>query len=127
MHGTIGSLLTSNTALTAARISAPAVEQVPEAARVLIAARKLIEKPENWRQGGYGFSMAPMPHCALGAMIVASRRESILLAGPARVAEDIMREVVGGCIMRFNDTHTHAEVLRAFDKAIELALQDAVQ
>ena len=29
--------------------------------------------------------------------------------------------VGGGCIGAFNDTHTHAEVMAAFDRAIELA------
>lgn len=77
---------------------------------VLIAARKLIEKEENWCQGAwnrYG------RHCAHGAILAATDDGDLMEA-----ATDAFEGAAGWPILGFNDRSTHAEVLAAFDKAI---------
>lgn len=95
---------------------------------ILIAARKKIEKPENWTQGQaarnkfqhwcdptYAFATC---WCALGAIrsVVGRDLESDTFFVSAykelvKVSEDRL-------IARFNDSHTHEEVLALFDRAI---------
>jgi hypothetical protein len=91
-----------------------------DAHEILIAARKLIEKPENWTQetsardaaGRETLPTSPRAvcWCASGAILRAGRAD----AGNALFA---LRSV--GNIAHFNDTHTHPEVLALLDKAIE--------
>jgi len=93
---------------------------------LLINARKLIENPECWTQGVFacdedGFVTdieEGVCFCSMGAIIRADGglgNESYIAAFGA------MQSVIGNStsISRFNDTHTHAEVLAMFDKAIE--------
>ncbi len=79
---------------------------------VLRAARAKIEKPENWCQGSFRNGHA---YCALGAV-----RESSY--GVIRYIEacDVL-ERLAGPIPKYNDSHTHAEVLSLFDRAIATA------
>jgi hypothetical protein len=91
---------------------------------VLIAARAKIADEKNWTQHHYarnarGFSIAASDKkacqwCAGGALI-AVHPTGIL---SDYVAADLLRREMDGAISHFNDTHTHAEVLSAFDKAI---------
>lgn len=88
--------------------------------QVLIDARKLIERPENWWDGKRGSPAGPRD-CASTAMrgdgdprhgeYEAHRRFCI--------ANDLDRDFPYSSTMAFNDTHTHAEVLAAFDRTIE--------
>lgn len=93
---------------------------------VLIAARLLIARPERWTHGASaryadGLSCGPQsPHavcwCATGALIrVTPPFGSGLLWGALRM----LREVVVMEPALYNDTHTHAEVLIMYDRAIE--------
>jgi hypothetical protein len=89
---------------------------------ILKAAREKIAKPENWTKGFaarniHGHVTAAVARnavcwCCLGAMWS-------LNADGYLNAEDAFRAATGeDSIANFNDTHTHAEVLAAFDKAI---------
>jgi hypothetical protein len=81
---------------------------------VLVAARKLIEKPENWVQGVYRVSCEyGMAYCADGALNAVSPGNP---EGAYTALKAAMKSPVG--VVYFNDHHTHAEVLAAFDKAI---------
>lgn len=92
----------------------------------LIAARKLIEKPENWLQGmmaanGDGVWVPPsapmaVKFCALGAI---QRIAGEFRAGPVNDAVRLAAKTTS--LALFNNTHSHAEVLAAFDRAIEAA------
>jgi hypothetical protein len=87
----------------------------------LIAARKLIEKPENWCQNNFGWKEHPFekrygPRCAWGAIVTA--------AGPGGTARSAAYKFISIIADRplpcFNDApqRTHAEVLELFDRAI---------
>lgn len=85
---------------------------------ILVAARALIEKPENWCGSGWGHDDQ---RCAVRAIAIAY---SVLNGFPAEReilgcdAENFMHKHVGDHLGSFNDTHSHTEVLTAFDKAI---------
>lgn len=98
---------------------------------ILKAARDLIAKPENWIQGAYARSedgRDTMPYdvsstcfCSVGALFKAgadSFKFSELLPFEIRDAFGVMKE---NDLVKFNDTHTHAEVLSLFSKAITSA------
>jgi hypothetical protein len=91
-------------------------------ADVLRKARALIEKPENWLQGEY---CDGDKFCLLGAIAkVQELPEYKSEETPAYFAvKAAVRALDPGTVFphRFNDTHTHAEVLAAFDRAIERA------
>lgn len=94
------------------------------AADILIAARKLIEKPENW-------SRKPIcgAHCAQTAI-----RNTVSCFDDCRPALQLFAEAAAihdytsiTQIWAWNDAldRTHSEVLAAFDRAIELAIAKA--
>jgi hypothetical protein len=93
-------------------------------ADILRAARGKIERPENWTQkalardadGGRAdpFYEEATCWCASGALY------AIGTALFGAVFEALAR-AMDGDIPTFNDSHTHAEVLAAFSRAIELA------
>lgn len=97
-------------------------------ADTLRAARALIEKPERWAQGAVALkangeacpatSNSACQWCASGAveMVAQDYKES-------NAALRLLYEVIGSPIGEFNDDHTHAEVIAAFDRAVELAEQ----
>lgn len=96
-------------------------------AEILIEARKLIEKPENWTQGvdardSRGIAVdydhgGAVCWCAAGAISRIGK-----MSDAVGDAERTMRLAIGfGFISSFNDSRTHAEVLAAFDRAIEAA------
>ena len=96
---------------------------------ILKAARAKIERPECWTQdvfardtkGDRVHALSPnaVCWCSIGACVaVASANPPNDLS--YRIALDALAGVTGVAeISDFNDTHTHAEVLAAFDKAIE--------
>lgn len=93
---------------------------------ILVNARKLIEKEENWTQATmartaddkpvYTTHPEAMKFCALGAINKAGRLasyESVMSACA------LLRDTLGRKdVVDFNDSHTHREVIELFDKAI---------
>ena len=94
----------------------------------LKAARKLIEIPEHWCQENYAQdgddrrvgpnSYKAYAFCGVGALCRATKKGALtILWHPAYAALELGL-ANGEDITDFNDTHTHAEVLQAFDQAI---------
>jgi hypothetical protein len=95
----------------------------------LRAARKLIEKPENWMQGGY----ADNPHnglanacrfCSIGAVLRVRGEEVTALDfnSTSRYLQRVLDNMnEGSCVADFNDNHSHSHVMELFDAAITIA------
>ncbi len=79
---------------------------------VLIEARKAIANPNGWCQ----------EQSRSGAAVCAERAifDQAETVGEAHRALDAI-PLPGEALFHFNDTHTHAEVLALFDRAIEAA------
>jgi dienelactone hydrolase len=100
-------------------------EKMKSTLQILIDARKLIEKPEDWATGsvatGCCFGGRTTGLCAEQAIGCAMGLEwgdlTFYQPNPAKAA---LAQAIG-CrlsVYAFNDISTHAEVLAAFDKAI---------
>jgi hypothetical protein len=109
---------------------------------ILINAKKLIEKKENWTtmysaRDMNGFSVSSRSasahsFCSLGA--IERVCDDFMYAGPQKKAASYLHKAEKrlfagpfmfiGSVSCFNDNHTHAEVMAMWDKAIELALAD---
>lgn len=97
-----------------------------KASEVLCAARKLIEKPENWTKGTFGFDASDDPKlkpanvgCAIGAC-----RAVIYAYGHAAhyLDQDARRFGFQNAIAANDSPNTtHKQVLRAFDRCIKAA------
>lgn len=94
---------------------------------MLVKARALIEKPENWGQGR-NFMRGPYQSdmenadtfCARGALLkVYGFGFSSDLKG--KRSFELLREAVGVNPVWYNDSNTHEKVLGMFDRAIEKA------
>ena len=99
---------------------------------VLVAARKIIEKPEDWTTGSWGKTVdgrsvgwnAPdcVCRCAEGAIRYANWQRAKDYREVQLAERALARAFFGGptpqCPATFNDNASHAEVLAAFDKAI---------
>lgn len=93
---------------------------------VLEAARDLISQPERWTQGVYARSATDVPSdvesmeackfCSVGAVLRVCGLASRDAMSPGQRALVALGGVTH--ILRFNDKHTHSEVLDAFNKAI---------
>lgn len=85
---------------------------------ILIAARKLIEKKESWF-GGDRFSESGDEKCAL--LAIADTEYSDWEQAADYLGHTVNNKKITSdrmALVNFNNTHTHAEVLAAFDKAI---------
>jgi hypothetical protein len=90
---------------------------------VLVEARRLIEKPEHWTKDEdardlHGLPVDPLDDDAARWCIGGAIRR---IGGGSGTPEvyDVIRAVISDeFISRFNDEHTHVEVLALFDKAI---------
>ena len=91
-------------------------------------ARKLITQEEAWIRGLYaeddrgnalyGNEPGAIKFCAVGAM--QHINDSRVFSG--QFPESVfLKDAMGSHIAEFNNSHTHAEVLNAFDRAIVLA------
>ena len=90
---------------------------------ILVKARKLIEKPENWTKGTNardteGIAIDPKSEeavcwCSIGALVAV---EDILSINTFRALSPYMKQYIAS----FNDAidTTHTDILEAFDKAI---------
>lgn len=95
-------------------------------ADTLRAARALIERPERWTQGAMARRAdglrcrheddAACRWCTSGAV-----RRVAQSGEEAAAALRRLYEVMKTTPPDFNDSHTHAEILAAFDRAIEIA------
>lgn len=82
---------------------------------VLVAARNLIADPKDWAQGNYDVDGGL---CIVGAIAKAAgvSHGEAHMGHPATLTID---KVIGTSgTARWNDTHSHTDVLAAFDKAI---------
>jgi hypothetical protein len=94
--------------------------------QTLIAARALIEKPENWTQhrmsaNKKGVSVPlddPEATCFCSIGAISKIAGTLYLTNTAVKALSKAMDIHPGY---YNDTHTHAEVLQMFDLAIEAA------
>lgn len=91
-----------------------------ETKEVLIAARKLIEKPEDWWDGDHSGRTDTRLCAALAVWAIRKPTQG------GKAAYDALVSVTGvepGCLSDWNDApgRTHAEVLAAFDEAIKAA------
>lgn len=81
----------------------------------LIKARAVIESPENWAKSVR--ELDGRKTCALGAL---RRVGEAVIGSPIHraLSAECADAPIPGLIASFNDTHTHEEVLAAFDRAI---------
>lgn len=96
---------------------------------VLMEARLKISDPSHWTRGAFartssGALVSPTgPQatcwCAKGAIISIQGKNAFRLT--IRESIRILETVVGKDLTRFNDTSMHAQVLKAFDRAINLS------
>lgn len=100
---------------------------------ILIKAKELIANPVYWTQGDYSKEVNGVTcFCSLGAIgqvLFKDLDSGVTWYGEVTgtQAADLLKAVVG-CEIRtgetfapYNDSHTHDEVMEAFDKAIDLA------
>lgn len=90
----------------------------------LVKARALIADPEKWGKGRRNIDRLPTTYCAVEAIEEAEPHDRDLRIAACRTLKTVLRlwdaEI---SILAWNDEakRTHAEVLAAFDKAIEAA------
>ena len=94
---------------------------------VLTKARELIADPANWTTGLYArnaqgehtmtTSKDAVCWCSEGAVFRVTPENW----EDAKSALQLINSVAGDDIVGFNDSHTHAEVMEVWDKALELA------
>ena len=89
-------------------------KQLPQVTYDLMRAKAFIDSPEKWCQGAY-FSPNGAAACSLGALTTLD---------DANPAYFYLQRTMDGFIGSFNDCHTHAEVMAAWDKAIELSIKE---
>lgn len=87
---------------------------------ILVNARALIEEPAKWGQGSCYLRKGTL--CAEEAIETIASNKYEREAALSKLNEAAGNEYV--FFNSFNDTHTHAEVLAAFDKAIALAKEE---
>lgn len=81
---------------------------------VLVEARGLIADESRWTTG----MASNGPYCAMGALY-AARGEAVAAPIIHMPAYKVLKAALGGGeVGRFNDSHSHAEVLALFDRAI---------
>lgn len=94
------------------------------AKEILVAARKRIEKKENWFGGDNQLNDIERQTCAgiaLGCTSYDCEPAAAVLARVINGSSTESFEDSARIIVDYNNSHTHAEVLATFDRAIELA------
>ena len=91
--------------------------------KMLKAAREMISGRHRWIRGAVAMSIAnqhvlpwepdAVCWCSLGALQKTGAKSKLYCRSFALLAEQMDMNVAG-----YNDTHTHAEVMAAFDRAI---------
>lgn len=96
---------------------------------ILIKAKELIQDPANWMQGDYTEERdGHTCYCALGAIgkvIGADWWSAVFNTQASKILQAVVSADIkeGETFAPYNDSHTHSEVMEAFDKAIERAKQ----
>lgn len=97
---------------------------------LLIKAKTIIENPENWTQehlarDHVGYPTDPNANCAVCFCSVGALRKAHIPWTDTSYmdASRFLFTAMNGNVPEFNDTHTHAEVMHAWDKAIADALE----
>ncbi len=104
---------------------------------VLLGVKELLSDPNKWTQGAAavdneGGSVYPTDRSACQFCLIGGvsrvlgqgpfSEKSTLHAEVCEVLRSACREIAGNAYLtRYNDSHTHAEVMGLLDKAIELA------
>ena len=102
--------------------------------KILILGKSYIDTPEKWTQRLYardtkGHGAAVMSDnavcfCSIGALYKANR---VMKHYNSESATQYLQTAIDGkhpgALMQFNDSHTHEQVMQAWDKAINLALE----
>jgi len=91
--------------------------KISEITKALIAARKLIENRATWCQGSerqifLGDQEPRIQFCSLGALRAASPELA------ARLYTLLSAAISGGDLIKYNDSHSHSEVLAVWDAMI---------
>lgn len=96
------------------------LEQHNETARVLRAAKALIDTPEKWLR--YGVRDGDR-RCMLGALLDQPEHGEVWGQAQALLLDACVPKVFAQCLSNWNDApeRTHADVMDAFSRAIELA------
>ena len=99
----------------------------------LTEAKELIKDPNHWAQGFFAKTkdghfvgsndLRATCWCSLGAITKTGSRSGVPDFDLIAYAEDILDQVMCGDIAEYNDGHTHAEVMEAWDEAIKLAIE----
>jgi hypothetical protein len=94
-------------------------------------AKNRISDPNNWIQGHFARdkngwlteseSRNAVCWCSIGALRSAAKGTNQFSMNAMRVMENCIPLENGMNIAEYNDTHTHEEVMKLFDAAIELA------
>lgn len=102
----------------------------------LIKAKSLIADPENWTQEDYArdskgdgcFWNEPQAtcFCSIGALYKVGGLEKRTYQLPYNVKQscDLLKQQMEGYVPAFNDSHTHEQVMQAWDRAIAQAVAD---
>lgn len=100
-----------------------------DATALLMAGRMLISDPGAWTTGDYAktakgngtyaTNLKACSWCSVGALLCVDKGAGINAA--YATARRHLEQQMKGAITVFNDTHTHAEVLAAWDRAIAKA------
>lgn len=91
-------------------------------------AQNLIRDPARWTQGEFHEIRDGVDcYCSLGAIEVFTQTDLITYHKIRRLLGDVVRELDGELtgIAMYNDIHTHEEVMAVWDKAKELAREQA--
>lgn len=97
-----------------------------DTAQILKDARALIADEKNWTQDKVardrrGYSVSPESRRAVCFCAIGALRKTCVDDDSLIYARDVLRDVAKIPITEFNDTHTHAEVIALFDRAIARA------
>lgn len=104
----------------------------------LVAAKNLISNPDNWTQEAvardshgadtYSLNTDAVCWCSIGALHKVTKNNSLVITSAAKhlrfVLEQEHKDYDG--IAHFNDSHTHAEVMAFWNKAIAAAKEKGV-
>lgn len=85
---------------------------------VLVKARELIEDPQKWCGHGWGNSRRRCAVHALDDVAPSLAHRALACREVVRLVDPKARGSWGVQLGNFNDSHSHAEVLAAFDRAI---------